>query len=154
MMTPALMTWSTVGFTVVITPLLFALFAFYYLMAGKFLGSEIGYGRWYAYCVWTAVPRLLVLPLMALQIVKSDGKVALEDLSMVSLNMLFFQLPHGHPWGAFANGFDLTVVWSVVLAVIGLRAWTGRSAGVCCGVALAPLVVVYGAWAAKIVAFS
>lgn len=154
MLTLPMLMWSTVGMTLVLTPLLFALFAGYYLLAAKFLGSELGYGKWFALCVWTAVPRLLVLPLMALQILTSDGQIALEDLSMVSLNTLLLQLPNSNPWAALAAGIDLTIVWSCVLAVSGLRAWTGRSLGTCVFVVLFPLVLVYGLWAAKIAAFS
>jgi hypothetical protein len=41
-------------------------------------------------------------------------------------------------------------VWSIALAVLGLKAWTGRSTGACVTVAVLPYVLVYGIWAAKI----
>jgi hypothetical protein len=45
---------------------------------------------------------------------------------------------------------DLTMFWSIVLAVIGLKAWTGRSTGTCVTVAILPYLIIYGLWAAKI----
>lgn len=154
MMTLSMMSWTTVGMTILLTPLTFAMFAVYYLMAGRFLGCEIGYARWFAFCVWTSVPRLLVLPLMALQIVTSHGQVALEDLSMVSLNALLLHLPNSSPWAGLASGIDLTIGWSCVLAVSGLRVWTRRSYAACTFIVLLPLVTLYGLWALKIAMFS
>jgi hypothetical protein len=45
---------------------------------------------------------------------------------------------------------DLTMLWSIALAVIGLKAWTGRPTSTCVTVAVLPYVIVYGLWAAKI----
>jgi hypothetical protein len=150
MMTPAMVQWSALGASLIITPLMFAIFALYYLIAGNFMGSEIKYDKWFAFCVWTGVPRLLTYPLMAWQIVHSKGQVALEDLSMVSLNALFLHLPNSDSWASFASGIDLTVIWQCVLAVIGLAVWTGRGLGACIVITLLPLALIYGAWAAKI----
>lgn len=150
MMSSDTMSWFAIGGVVVATPVIYALYALYYLLAGKFMGSDIGYGKWFALTAWTSLPRLLVLPLMAMQIMTSGGQVAMEDLSMTSLNFLLFQLPSSHPWAGLANNIDLTMVWSVALAVIGLRVWTGRSIATCVTVSLLPLVLIYGGWAAKI----
>lgn len=152
-MSPTMMTWSALGGVLLGTPIAYALYALYYLLAGKFLGSDISYGKWFALTAWTSLPRLLVMPLMALQIMTSNGRVAMEDLSMVSLNFLLFQLPVGHPWGGFLNTLDLPLLWSAALTVIGLRVWTGRSLGTCITVSVLPLLVIFGAWAAKIAMF-
>jgi hypothetical protein len=149
-LTPTTMMLST-GFGAVVGQLgIFALSAAYYLVAGKLLGSTIGYGKWFGFSVWTSIPRLLTVPLSALQIMTSHGRVAMEDLNMVSLNYLALHLPASSPWAAFAGAIDVSVIWSIVLTVIGLKAWTGRSTAACAAVALLPSVVVYGLWAAKI----
>jgi hypothetical protein len=149
-MTPKFMMWST-GISVVSGNLLiFAVTAVYYLLAGKVIGSAIGYGKWFGFAVWTSVPRLLVVPLSMLQIVTSHGQLAPEDLNMVSLNYLLFHLPLSHPWASLAGSIDLTTFWSMALATIGLKAWTGRPAGTCLAVVLLPYLVIYGLWAAKI----
>jgi hypothetical protein len=136
------------------TLLMSALAALYYLIAGKVIGSDINYGKWFGFAVWTSVPRLLTVPLMALQIVTSHGQLAPEDLNMVSLNYLLFHLPQTHPWAGLFGSIDLTMFWSLALATLGLKAWTGRSLGTCAFIAVLPYLIVYGLWAAKIAVFS
>lgn len=153
-MSPTLMTWSALGGVLLGTPIAYALYALYYLLAGKFIGSDISYGKWFALTAWTSLPRLLVLPLMALQIMTSGGRVAMEDLSMVSLNFLLLHLPAAHPWAGFFNSLDLPLLWSVVLTVIGLRVWTGRSLATCITISVLPVAIIFGLWAAKIVLFA
>jgi hypothetical protein len=55
-----------------------------------------------------------------------------------------------HPWASLVGSVDLTMLWSIALAVIGLKAWTGRPTSTCVTVAVLPYVIVYGLWAAKI----
>ncbi|MGZ8294301.1 MAG: YIP1 family protein [Telluria sp.] len=150
MMSPSTMGWMSIGGVLVGTPLVYAVYALYYLLAGKFLGSDISFGKWFALTAWISLPRLLVLPLMAMQIMTSGGQVPMEDLTMTSLNFLVFHLPMSHPWAGLLSNIDLTLVWTVVLSVIGLRVWTNRSLATCITVTLLPLVVIYGLWAAKI----
>ena len=149
-LTPNSMLWMS-GIGIVLgTPVMFALTAVYYLLAGKVMGSSIGFGKWFGFAAWTSIPRLLALPLSALQIVTSHGQVALEDLNMVSLNYLVFHLPASNHWAGLLNSIDLPSIWGTVLAVIGLKVWTGRPTATCVTVAVIPWVVVYGVWAAKI----
>ncbi len=149
-MTQKSMMVTTVIGAIIGSLIVYALTAVYYLIAGKVLGSDIGYGKWFGFSVWTSVPRLLAMPLSVFQIMSSGGHVVAEDLNMVSLNYLVLHLPASHPWAGFANGIDLTSLWCIFLAVIGLKAWTGRSTGTCVTVALLPYVILYGLWAAKI----
>lgn len=149
-MTQKSMMVTTVIGAIIGSLIVYALTAVYYLIAGKVLGSDIGYGKWFGFSVWTSVPRLLAMPLSVFQIMSSGGRVVAEDLNMVSLNYLVLHLPASHPWAGFANGIDLTSLWCIFLAVIGLKAWTGRSTGTCVTVALLPYVILYGLWAAKI----
>jgi hypothetical protein len=149
-LTPKTMMWSSGAGAVLGTPFICALAALYYLLAGKAMGTGIGYGKWFGFAVWTSIPRLLTVPLSALQILTSGGRLAPEDMNMVSLNYLLLHLPASSPWFAFATNLDLTSVWSIALAVIGLKAWTGRPTGACVTVAVLPYALVYGIWAAKI----
>ena len=149
-LTPKTMMWSSGVSAVLGTPIVCALAALYYLLAGKVMGTGIGYGKWFGFAVWTSIPRLLTVPLSALQIMTSGGRLAPDDMNMVSLNYLVFHLPMSSPWFSLVTNLDLTSVWSMALAFIGLKAWTGRSAGVCALVAVLPYALVYGIWAAKI----
>ena len=149
-MTPTSMMWSSVIGAVLGTLVAMAVSALYYLVAGKIMGVPIGFGKWFGFSVWTSVPRLLTVPLSALQIMTSNGRLAPEDLNMASLNFLLFHLPVTHPWASLVGSMDLTMFWSIVLAVLGLKAWTGRSTGTCVLVAVLPYLIIYGLWAAKI----
>ena len=149
-LTPKTMMWSSGAGAVLGTPLICAIVALYYLLAGKVMGTGIGYGKWFGFAVWTSIPRLLALPLSALQILTSGGRLAPEDMNMVSLNYLLLHVPMSSPWFGFATNLDLSSVWSIALAVLGLKAWTGRSTAACVTVAVLPYAVVYGIWAAKI----
>ena len=152
-LTPASMLWSSGIGALVGTLAALAVSALYYLVASKVMRVAIGYGKWFGFSVWTSVPRLLTLPLSALQIIRSHGRLAPEDLNIVSLNYLLFHLPLSHPWAVLAGSLDLSTLWSVFLAVIGLEAWTRRSTAACLTVALLPYVVVYALWAVKIAVF-
>lgn len=152
-MTPKFMLWSSGISAVLGTLLIFAVAAVYYLLAGRVIGSPIGYGKWFGFAVWTSVPRLLAVPLSMLQIATSHGQLAPEDLNMVSLNYLLFHLPLSNPWAGLVGSLDLTTFWSMALATIGLKAWTGRPTGTCLAVVLLPYLVIYGLWAAKIAFF-
>jgi hypothetical protein len=152
-LTPASMLWSSSIGAVAGTLLALAVSALYYLVASKIMGVPIGYGKWFGFSVWTSVPRLLSIPLSALQIMTSHGRLAPEDLNMVSLNYLVFRLPLSHPWASLVGSMDLTMFWSIALAVLGLNAWTRRSTSTCVMVAVLPYVIIYGLWAAKIAVF-
>lgn len=153
-MSPATMTWLSVGGTLVATPLLMSIYAVYYLIAAKLMGSPIAYGKWFAFSIWVSVPHLLTLPLMAVQILTSHGQLGFEALNMVSLNELLFHLPASSPWNGLLTRFDLSEFWVMALSIIGLRAWTGRSALLCTFAALLPFAVFYGLWALKIALFA
>jgi hypothetical protein len=154
MITPSTMLWATELGIVFGTMVVFTISALYYLLAGKLIGSSIGFGKWFGFVSWTSVPKLLVIPLMALQIATSHGQIAAQDLNMVSMNFLLLHLPQTHPWATLADSVDIAAVWSTVLAVIGLKAWTGRSTATCATIALLPALLIYGAWAAKILFFA
>ena len=153
-MSPQLLTWSAVGGSLLGVPAVCALGALYYTLVGKFLGTEISFGKWFAFSVWTSIPQLLMLPLMALQIMTSAGRVTMEDLSMVSLNYLVFHLPPAAAWAGMLNSLNLTLLLTIPLTVAGLRVWTGRSLATCLAITLVAKLGIYVLWAAKIVVFS
>lgn len=148
-LTPSTMMWSTqlgMLFGTLATLLLSAL---YYLLAGRVLKTPFSYGKWFAFTCWTSLPRLLIYPLMALQIATGNGQVAVEGLNLASIAALL-GLESDNPWIGLASSLDFTVVWSLVLSVIGLKIWTGRSTSTCTWVAVIPFAAIYGLWALKI----
>ncbi len=142
--------YGSLAGVVIGTPIVMAIYSVYMLLASKFTGSDIGFGKWFAFSAWSSIPKLIGLPLMALQIMTSKGQLALDQLNMLSLNFLLFQLPLTHKWASLANSLDVTMVWSAIVSVIGLRVWTQRSTTTCVTIVCLPLVVIYGLWACKI----
>jgi hypothetical protein len=148
--TPGTMLWGSMASIVIATPIMYALSAVYFLLAGKTMGAQISYGKWFGFTAWSSLPRLLALPLMAVQILTSHGRVAPNDLNMVSLNYLVFHLPASNHWAGLVSGIDLTMIWTLVLTTLGLKVWTGRSTGACAFAAILPYALIYGLWATKI----
>ncbi len=146
-------TFRTMGLVVatILTPLIMAVSALYFLLAGKFVGANLSYGKWFSFACWTSIPTLLTIPLMATQIMSSQGQLAVEDLTMVSLNYLVFHLPPSHAWAGLLSSLQLTQVLIVVLTAFGLRAWTGCTLKAALLLAAVPTLIMYGGWAAKIV---
>jgi hypothetical protein len=152
-MTKNTMMYSTLGGVLIATPIIYAVFALYYFIASKVLGSEVSYGKWFHFTIWISVPALLGLPLMALQVATGHGQVAMEDLNMLSMNYLIAHAQLGTPWASFLNNLSLPTLWTVFLSFVGLRVWTGRGTGACAFAAVLPYAFFYGGWALKI-AFS
>ncbi|MBC3875885.1 YIP1 family protein [Undibacterium flavidum] len=149
-MTRNAMMYSTLGIVFALSLIIYAVFALYYWLASKVLGTEITYGNWFHFTVWTSVPALLGLPLMAIQVATGHGQVAMEDLNMLSMNYLIAHAPLGAPWERFLTNISITTLWTALLSFVGLRVWTGRSTAACAFAALLPYVFFFGCWALKI----
>lgn len=144
---------TTMGGILVGAPIAFALYALYFLLAAKVMGSEITYGKWFSFSVWVSVPVLVGVPFMALQIVTGHGQVSMENLNMLSLNYVFTNFPVSHAWAGLMNNLSLTTFWTMFLTFVGFRVWTGRSAMSCAFATVLPYLVIYGLWIAKLVFF-
>jgi len=138
---------SVVG-VVIGVPVVLLLTAVYYLLAAKVVGNELSFGKWFAFATWTSVPSLLQLPVMAAQILmSSNGQLTPEALNALSLNQLLFGFPTESPWAALLGAFNLTMLWTYVVAVIGMQRWTSKSMATSTVIVLLPQVVIFGLWA-------
>lgn len=153
MLTKDRMMMTTLGGVLIATPIVFALYALYYLLASKVMGSTISYGKWFSFAVWVSVPTLLSAPLMALQIMTGKGQIAMESLNMLSLNFLITNLPADHAWAGLMNNLSLTTFWTMFLTFVGLRVWTGRGTTSCAIATALPYLVIYGIWVAILMFF-
>ena len=148
----SLLTMSVLS-SLVVTPLLLALLATYFLVAGRVLGHGRSYRQWFGFVAWGTAPALLVLPVMALQILLSrNGQLAPDALNPLSLSPLLPGLDETSPWQGLLNSINLTTLWSIGLLAFGLHLWTGRKVSAAVGAATLPFAAVYALWALKIVA--
>ena len=140
---------STVISILIMLPLMMLISAVYYLLSAKVVGSDIGFGKWFAFSIWTSVPVLLLIPAGVIKILMAgNGQLTQQALNPLSLNELLFHLPMSSPWSGLANAIHIPSIWAAVVAIIGYKLWTAKSTVTSAIVVLLPLVVIYGGWAA------
>jgi len=149
-MSRGVMMGMSIAGAVVATLLIFSVYGLYYWLAGKLASMEIGFKSGFSLAVWAALPSLIGMPLMALQIATGKGQLALERADMLSLNFLLVHAAPHTPWVGIASAFKLTDIWIIMLSTIGLRTWTGKSTSTCAIIAALPYVLIYGCWTAWI----
>lgn len=132
------------------TLVIFALYGFYFWLAGKLASMELSFKSGFALAAWASLPGLISVPLTALQIATSKGQLALENAEMLSINYLFLNVAPHTPWFSLASTVKLTDLWFIALCTIGLRTWSGKSTSTCAVISALPLVLIYGCWAAWI----
>ncbi|MBD8524296.1 YIP1 family protein [Pseudomarimonas arenosa] len=148
MMNPTMLTVFTAVGVVIMMPLILLISATYYTLSAKVIGSEIGFGKWFALSTWSMVPALLLIPAGAIKILMtSNGQLTQEQLNPLSLNQLFFHLPASDAWAGLLSSIHLPMFWSLFLAFVGYKLWTRKSSATAWTVVLLPYVLIYGIWA-------
>ena len=148
-MTRTTMQVSSVSGAVIATPLVYTLYAVYFLLVAKIKKLEFGFTKWFSFVAWSFVPGLLVLPLGAMQILMANnGQLGLDQLNPLTLNQLFFHIEMGRPWASLLDSINITSIWSAVLMVLGFQAWSKLSRTTSVIVVMLPLGVIYGIWGA------
>ena len=146
--TRSVLLWGTLLTLVLGTVLMRVLEAGYFLLAGKAAALRLSFRHWMALACWSAWPHVLLVPVMAFAVLsQGNGQIALEQLSLLSLNELFFHTPMGHPWNSLLATLTLLHPWVWWLTVLGMREWSGRSWAFSAAFALAPVAALYGIWA-------
>jgi hypothetical protein len=147
-MTPAVLMASSVIAVALLVPLLRALEATYYLLAGKVVNVQRSFKQWFALSYWSSLPTLLVaIPTVIMLATTSNGQIDSSAIQPLSLNELFF---HRH---MADSGYQLLVGISVLqplawlLSAIGVQQWSKRSWTFCTVFVLLPVVLIYGGWA-------
>ncbi|SNY51741.1 Yip1 domain-containing protein [Arsukibacterium tuosuense] len=140
----------SVAAILVMTPIIMAIMALYLMLVGN-PGQKRPYGDWFAMAVWSNMPGVLnMLGLIILVLISSDPNLPLTTANYLSLNQLLFGLEPGHAWYAWAENFNLIYLWIGGLFAVGLHCWSGYSALKSALLGYAPLLVIYGLWAAFI----
>lgn len=140
----------SVGAILIMTPIILAVMALYLMLVGN-PGHKRPYGDWYAMAVWSNMPGVLnMLGLIVLVLISSDPNLPLTTANYLSLNQLLFGLEPGDAWYGWAENFNLIYLWVAALFAVGLRCFSGYSAVKSTVLGFAPLLVIYGLWAAFI----
>jgi hypothetical protein len=140
--------WSSVVSIVVTIPILRALESVYFTLAGNVANVRYSFKHWFALSCWTGLPHVIgTLAMVAYLLTAKTNQISNEELSLLSLNELFFHKQLTESGFTLLSSLTLIHPWVWWLTALGVRIWSGRSWLFSSVFALAPFVVVYGAWA-------
>ena len=148
-MAPHTAAFSAIG-AVATTGLLVVLVGSLYMLLARLAtsGPRRGWGMWLRFTTWTQLPMVAYsLGLIVLALIAGSPDQSMGLIGYASLNNLVLDLPPGHRWYNLASGLSLFTLWSLVLAAIGMRSWTGASTVRSALLAVLPWVLVFGVWA-------
>jgi hypothetical protein len=148
-MQPGRSTWTTVIAIVVVSFIVFTIQATYFHLVNKLTtGSDIGFGKWFSFSVWTAFVGVFgTLAGLAMILMADSNQLTTQDLAVLSMNSLFVHAPAGDPWFTWASSLTLINFWTFFLMSIGYARWTGASIVKSTIIALLPWVLIFGIWA-------
>lgn len=126
--------------------------ALYFFFVAKIGGyTQQGFGAWLNFICWTSMPAVLgLVASAAYMLTTSSRQISPVDIDITSLNTLLFHVPYAHSGQFIASSLRITTIWSWVLMIIGLSAWTGKNMKQAAVVVLAPYAVMYAAFIAKL----
>jgi len=148
MMSRNIMLWSSVASVAVIMPIMMALSALYFLLAGKITNVQYSFKQWFSFSVWCSVP--LIIGLVAsygiMLIQDPNAQIGPSELSVFSANE-FFQLPPSHRGSQLLTQLNPITLWTWAVTIIGIKTWSNRSWLYSTVVAMLPSAIIYGIWA-------
>jgi hypothetical protein len=134
---------------VVVTVVMYCLYALYFMLAGKVTGGTTSFKRGLSLVSWSSVPALLGAIVTLVGIATMKPHTPLESLMLTNVDPLLVQLPPDSHWLSLARGFSLLNFWTWFLLALGWRTFNrGASWLQALIVALLPSVVIYGIMAA------
>ena len=130
------------------TALAAALYALYFMLAGKITGTTTSFKHGLSLTGWAGMPLLLGTVVALLGVATMAPQTGMESLMLTNVDPLLLLLPVDSPWSTLAKNFSLLNLWAVFLIALGWRTWgrTGWTQAIV--VAALPSVVIYGAMAA------
>lgn len=145
---PAAKTQGYIGAatSVLFVPIIYAVVALYYFLAGKIAGAGLSYKHGLALSAWSSLPGALGLLVGAVGALTMDPQTPQHSLMLTHIDPLLVQLPFDHDLSALAKGFDLLIFWSIALGAIGWKTFTRSGWGSAVVVAALPSVLIYGIW--------
>ena len=125
--------------------------ALYFFFVAKVGGyAQQSFGSWLNFISWTSLPGILGLAASAAYMLSTSSRqISPVDIDITSLNTLLFHVPYAHNGQFIASSLRITTIWSWVLMIIGLSAWTGKNMKQAAVVVLAPYAIMYALFIAK-----
>lgn len=148
MMKPAFLMVSSVISVFVFVAIARLLEALYFLIAGNITNVRYSYKHWFSLACWSTLPQVITaLSMAAFLLTSGSTQISNEELSVLSLNELFFHVPFGGKGYLFLSSITLIQPWCWWLTALGVRVWSGRSWLFSTLFGLLPVIFIYGVWA-------
>jgi hypothetical protein len=127
-------------------PLVFAVVALYYFAVAYAAGGGVRYRQWFALVAWCGLPMVFGRLAALVHVLSGDARfMRPEELSPFAFGVLLGADPATMTRvQGFLLSLDVTVVWSLVLSILGYQSFTKRSLAWSAAVVLAPTVLVFG----------
>ncbi len=133
--------------TVIVMGIVMALYALYFLVAGKLTGNTVGFKHGLSLAAWSSMPTVLGGVVGLIGVFTMTPQTPIESLSLLNLDPLLIQLPTDNRWSSLAKGFSLLTFWTIFLTALGWKTWGRTSWLQAIVVALLPNVAIFGAMA-------
>ena len=148
MMSQRTMVSSGVAGAAIGLPMVLALQAGYYWLAGRVTNVTHTFTQWFALVCWAGLPTLagVVTSMAMLATHSAPVQVGPSELQLLSINELFFQRQPGELGYTLLSSMNLLSLWTWGLTILGVRTWTSRSWLFSAVFVMLPFVVVYGCW--------
>ena len=144
---PQTMGYFGAASVLVATAVMAALYALYFMLAGKVTGAAISFRHGLSLTAWAGMPLLLGAIIGLVGVLTMTPQTPIESLMLANVDPLLVQLPLDHKWSGLAKGFSLLNLWTWFLVALGWRTWTRSSWLQAAIVAIVPAAVVYGVMA-------
>lgn len=129
------------------TALFAALYALYFMLAGKVTGAATSFRHGLSLSSWAGMPLLLGTLVALIGVATMTPQTGMETLMLTNLDPLLVQLPADSRWSSLAKAFSLLNLWAVGLVALGWRIWGRTSWTQAIVVAVLPSVLIYGGMA-------
>lgn len=111
-----------------------------------------GFTDWYGLTWWTSMPVILSSVIaIAMILLATDNQLPPENLSLTSLSFIL-GIGLDSSWFGLAQNIRVESFWSAYLMAVGISQWTQIEGKKAMGIAIAPLLVIWGIWAVAIIA--
>ena len=141
------MAWFTAPMVLLTIAISYAIFAFYYWLAGKVTGQVLRYRQGLALVAWSSMPMLVGAVIALIAVYISSPQSTFESMQLLNIDPLLVQLPMDHDWSRLAKSFSLLNFWVWFLAALGWKTWFRTGWGQALAVVLLPSILIYGGMA-------
>lgn len=141
------MAWITAPMVLLTVAITYAIFAFYYWLAGKVTGNLLSYRQGLSLAAWSGMPMVIGGVVALIAIYTSSPQSSFESMQLLNIDPLFVQLPVDHDWSRLAKSFSLLSLWVWFLAGLGWKTWFGTGWGQALTVVMLPPLLIYGVMA-------